>query len=180
MSVIDAVTERLVLRPLIASDKDEIIRIARKIGTEDFAASMPEYCGVISVRPTTSARIERIKKEEANFDFSILDQAIDNADYLNIDQMGDLEKSSDEVEEFNFAVAESIIVDIRHPEEQELKPLDVSANEYLHIPFYALHKRAAEFDRNKKYLLYCDKGVMSKLHASHLLEDGFNIGVYRP
>ncbi|WP_415243560.1 hypothetical protein [Zhongshania sp.] len=29
--------------------------------------------------------------------------------------------------------------------------------------------------------MYCEKGVMSRLHASHLLEQGFtNVKVYRP
>ncbi|MEQ9210282.1 MAG: hypothetical protein RLN96_10655, partial [Pseudomonadales bacterium] len=33
----------------------------------------------------------------------------------------------------------------------------------------------------KRYLLYCDKGVMSRLHAELLLEAGYsNVGVYRP
>jgi thiamine biosynthesis protein ThiI len=38
-----------------------------------------------------------------------------------------------------------------------------------------------QLDPRKTYLLYCDKGVMSKLHAAHLVEQGFsNIKVYRP
>ena len=73
LSVIDEVSETLVLRPLIASDKEDIINVARKIGTEDFAANMPEYCGVISVNPKTRAKLERVKAEEARFDFSILE-----------------------------------------------------------------------------------------------------------
>ena len=55
LSVIDEVTSRLVLRPLIATDKEDIVRLAAQIGTEEFAASMPEYCGVISVNPTRPA-----------------------------------------------------------------------------------------------------------------------------
>ena len=33
----------------------------------------------------------------------------------------------------------------------------------------------------RQYLLYCDKGVMSRLHAHHLLSEGHaNVRVYRP
>src|SRR5690606_29509481 len=53
LGVIDRATEMLVLRPLITTAKGEIIQLAREIGTEEFAARMPEYCGVISVKPTT-------------------------------------------------------------------------------------------------------------------------------
>ncbi|MEE2652362.1 MAG: tRNA uracil 4-sulfurtransferase ThiI, partial [Pseudomonadota bacterium] len=59
LSVIDQVTDTLVLRPLITTDKLDIINTASRIGTEQFAANMPEYCGVISVKPTTRARPER-------------------------------------------------------------------------------------------------------------------------
>ncbi len=48
LSVIDRVTDTLVLRPLIVSHKQDIIDTATKIGTAEFAKHMPEYCGVIS------------------------------------------------------------------------------------------------------------------------------------
>jgi thiamine biosynthesis protein ThiI len=47
--------------------------------------------------------------------------------------------------------------------------------------FYELHRRFIDLDQTRIYLLYCEKGVMSRLHASHLLEQGFtNVKVYRP
>ena len=64
LAVIDQVTQRLVLRPLIATDKEDIVRMAADIGTREFAANMPEYCGVISVNPTTRARLDRVEAQE--------------------------------------------------------------------------------------------------------------------
>ena len=69
LSVIDRVTETLILRPLIHIDKAEIIETSRVIGTHDFAAAMPEYCGVISKKPTTRAVMADIEENEAKFDF---------------------------------------------------------------------------------------------------------------
>jgi len=44
-----------------------------------------------------------------------------------------------------------------------------------------LNNRFKELDENRQYLLYCDKGVMSRLHAHHLLSEGHqNVRVYRP
>ena len=37
--------------------------IVTKIGTEYFSKHVPEYCGVISVRPTTRATLSRIEAE---------------------------------------------------------------------------------------------------------------------
>ena len=42
LRLIDAVSERPILRPLIASDKQTIIDEARRIGTAAFAEGLPE------------------------------------------------------------------------------------------------------------------------------------------
>ncbi|ARN73576.1 tRNA uracil 4-sulfurtransferase ThiI [Oceanicoccus sagamiensis] len=181
LTVIDSATDMLVLRPLIASDKEDIIRISRQIGTEEFAAAMPEYCGVISVKPTTRAKPLKIEHEEGKFDFSVLDKALEDAAYINIDAIADEELSVQDVEVLNVPIQDGVIIDVRHPSEEERKPLKISNVDIQKIPFYDLHTRFAELDKSKSYLLYCDKGVMSKLHASHLVEQGYtNVKVYRP
>ena len=49
------------------------------------------------------------------------------------------------------------------------------------IPFYNLEKAFPELPQEREYLLYCDKGVMSQMHAQHLHELGFeNVKVFRP
>ncbi len=180
LAVIDSATEALVLRPLISSDKEDIIRVAAEIGAEEFAASMPEYCGVISVNPTTRARPEKVAAEELHFDFGILDRAVESARVQSIWQLADEEFDCTDVEVLAVPLAESVIIDIRHPTEEELKPLQVQA-EVRKIPFYELHGRMADLDTEKTYMLYCDRGVISKLHAGHLIESGYaNVKVYRP
>ncbi len=180
LSVIDSVTDRLVLRPLIAADKEDIIRTAGQIGTEDFAANMPEYCGVISVNPTTRARPERIAEEEARFDMGILDRAIANAKQTRIDRLAEEELERVDVEVLSVPLAESTIIDIRHPTEEELAPLQVHVP-VLKIPFYELHSKAAALPAGQTYMLYCGKGVMSRLHASHLADSSqITVKVYAP
>lgn len=180
LSVIDRVTDRLVLRPLIATDKEEIVRMAARIGTEQFAAAMPEYCGVISVNPTTRARLDRVEAQERKFDMSVLDRAVENRRQTRIDRLADEEPADTQVEVLPVPLANSTIVDIRHPEEEELAPLRVHVP-VLKIPFYQLHSRAAELPRGNTYMLYCGKGVMSRLHASYLSESGeLDVKVYAP
>lgn len=181
LSVIDRATEKLVLRPLITTSKTDIIRMSREIGTEQFAATMPEYCGVISVNPTTRAKPERIAQQEANFDFAVLEKAIDDACWYNIDELATPAEGAAEIEIMSVPVVGSVVIDVRHPGEQERKPLVMRGFDVLTIPFYELHKKFSELDKARQYFLYCDKGVMSRLHASHLVEEGYrNVGVYRP
>jgi thiamine biosynthesis protein ThiI len=181
LSVIDSATDMLVLRPLIASHKQDIIDTANRIGTAEFAKHMPEYCGVISVNPTTKAKIGRIEHEEEQFDMAILERALERARLVPIDRVIDELGQDVAVEEVREALPGQIVLDIRHPDAQEDEPLDLPGIEVQALPFYAVNNRFKELDANRQYLLYCDKGVMSRLHAHHLLSEGHaNVRVYRP
>lgn len=181
LSVIDAVTDMLVLRPLVTMDKTDIIDIARRIGTEKFAESMPEYCGVISVKPTTKARIDRIEAEESNFEFSVLEDAITKARAVRIDEIVSDIENNHAVEITEYPGAGEQVIDIRHPDEEEKNPLQLADHAVIHIPFYRLHAQFQQLDPQQSWLLYCEKGVMSQLHAQYLREEGFrNVKVYRP
>lgn len=181
LRVIDEVSDTLVLRPLITTHKNEIIRTAEKIGSAPFAAHMPEYCGVISVKPTTRARLERIQAEEDRFDFAVLEQAIANAVVESIDALTLSHGQTADVEILAAPVPGSEIIDIRSPQQAEHRPLRTGTVAVRPIPFYELQQRATELEPTQTYLLYCDQGVMSRLHASHLIEQGYgNVKVYRP
>lgn len=181
LAVIDSVTDTLVLRPLIAMDKGEIIDVARRIGTEEFAAAMPEYCGVISRKPTTRAQEERVAHEESNFDFSVLDAAINERRTVHIDKVvEDLDQEVQVAVQHEVPSAQ-VVIDVRHPDEEELRPLQLEGVEVLKIPFYRLSTEFAGLDKSRTYLLYCEKGVMSQLHAANLMDAGHhNLGVFRP
>ncbi len=180
LNVIEQASNTLVLRPLIAMDKQEIIAKAKAIGTEEYAANMPEYCGVISQKPSTKVKLEKMLKAEESFDFSVLDSAFENKKLVSIDKVLDGLDTDTEVELTSTPRLEDIVIDIRHPEEQETHPLKLTNNQVLKIPFYSINSRFSELDMNQQYLLYCDKGVMSKVQAHHLKLQGYdNVKVLR-
>ena len=181
LAVIDSATEKLVLRPLLASHKQDIIDQANEIGTAEFAKHMPEYCGVISVNPTTCAKRHRVDHEEKQFDMAVLERALERARLVSIDHVIDELGQDIQIEEVSQALAGQVVIDIRHPDAQEDQPLELDGIEVKALPFYALNSRFKELDPTRQYLLYCDKGVMSRLHAHHLLSEGHaNVRVYRP
>ncbi|ELQ2337318.1 tRNA 4-thiouridine(8) synthase ThiI [Vibrio vulnificus] len=179
---IDVVTDRLILRPLINWDKDEIIKVARDIGTEDFAKTMPEYCGVISKKPTVKAVKEKLEAEEASFNFDILEQVVRNARQMDIrDIAKESAQAAPEVEQVQAIEEHAVVLDIRSPDEEDDSPLEIDGVEVKHIPFYKLSTQFGDLDQSKTYLLYCARGVMSRLQALYLQEQGFkNVKVYRP
>lgn len=181
LAVIDKATDKLVLRPLITEHKQDIIRTAVEIGTAEFAENMPEYCGVISVSPKTKAKLGRVVHEETQLDPNILQRAIERASMVTMDKVLNELGKDIQVEHLSQALPGQIVVDIRHPDQAEEQPLVLDGIEQLTVPFYAINSRFKEFDPNRQYLLYCDQGMMSKLHAHHLLHEGYaNVRVYRP
>ncbi|MFC1131967.1 tRNA uracil 4-sulfurtransferase ThiI [Pasteurella multocida] len=179
LRLIDEASERLVLRPLITHDKEQIIAMAKEIGTDDIAKSMPEFCGVISKNPTVKAIKAKIEQEESHFDFAVLESAVQNAQYLDIRQIAEqTEKEVVAVDTVAVLSAQDVILDIRSPEETDEKPLNMENVQLM--PFYKLSSQFANLDQSKNYLLYCERGVMSKLQALYLKEQGFsNVKVFR-
>ncbi|MBI6527726.1 tRNA 4-thiouridine(8) synthase ThiI [Proteus vulgaris] len=181
LRLIDNATDTLILRPLITHDKENIINIARQIGTEDFARTMPEFCGVISKSPTVKAVKAKIEAEEEKFDFSILDSVVENAKNMDIRRIAEeTVQQVTEVEMVSEFGANDVILDIRSPEEQETSPLKMDGIDVKELPFYKLSTQFGDLDKAKTYLLYCDRGMMSRLQALYLREQGFeNVKVYR-
>ncbi|CAB0151571.1 tRNA sulfurtransferase [Pseudidiomarina piscicola] len=184
LSVIDEAIDGLVLRPLITMDKQEIINIAEHIGTADIARSMPEYCGVISIKPTVKAQRDAVAEAEAKLDPELLQKVVRAA---NVEDVRHIGEATDElvqpVSTVDSVQAGEVIIDIRSLDEQEARPLGQLPEgiEVTSIPFFKLATAFAELDKKQHYLLYCEKGVMSKLQALYLQEQGYNnVGVYQP
>lgn len=182
LRMIDNATDTLVLRPLISHDKETIINLARQIGTEDFARTMPEFCGVISKNPTVKAVKEKIEAEEEKFDFAILDDVVLNAQNMDIRVIAQQsEQQVIEVEMVSELSATDVVLDIRSPDEQEAHPLKIEGTEVRTLPFYKLSTQFGDLPAETTWLLYCDRGVMSRLQALYLAEQGYtNVKVYRP
>ena len=84
----DVACQMPVLRPLIGMDKEEIIRIARKIDT--FETSILPYedcCTVFTPKhPRTRPKLAMVEEAEAAFDFApMLEEAVEGAERLRID-----------------------------------------------------------------------------------------------
>ena len=181
LAVIDRVTTKLIIRPLITTDKQEIVDKTKALGCFDLVASIPEYCGVISDRPTTRAKLEKVEEQELNLDMDILDRALEQHHTVRIDDIVKNLAAKAEIDILSKVSDKQKIVDIRAPHEREKKPLNMPGCEIIITPFYELETAVQHWNEEFEYLLYCEKGVMSQLHAQNLQEKGvLNIKVFRP
>ena len=178
LALIDQVTNKLILRPLATMNKPEIINIANDIGTKRFAENMPEYCGVISKNPITHGSYKRMEREAKRFDYTVLDKAVEDAQKIYVDEIVDDVANSAAIEVISdLSTGEYVVIDIRA--EEECIETD---GESIKIPFHKLKTEFIKLPQDKEYLLYCEKGIMSQLHAQYLQdsEDRQNVRVYRP
>ncbi len=89
LSVTDATTPALTLRPLIGMDKEEIIRISRRIGT--FETSIEPYedcCTVFTPRhPKTKPDLRQVEEEEKKLDIdALVGAAMENIEIIGGEQ----------------------------------------------------------------------------------------------
>jgi len=178
LALIDQVTNKLILRPLSTMNKQEIINIANDIGTRHFAENMPEYCGVISQNPIIHGSFKRMEKEAKRFDYEVLDKAVQEAQHIYVDEIVDDVSNLAPIEVVNDLDSEDfVVIDIRAEE-----ACVQTSCECIKIPFHQLKTEFEKLPQDKEYLLYCEKGIMSQLHAQYLRDakGSKNIRVYRP
>ena len=178
LALIDQVTNKLILRPLATMNKPEIIGIANEIGTRKFAENMPEYCGVISKNPIIHGSYKRMEEVSKKFNYEVLDTAVKNATKIFVDQIADDVNEIGKIEVVTDLTNGSyVVIDIRQEDDIINVPCQT-----LKIPFFKLKNEFKKLPQDKEYLFYCDKGIMSQLHAQYLrdAENFTNIKVYRP
>jgi len=178
LALIDQVTNKLILRPLATMNKPDIINMANDIGTRRFAENMPEYCGVISKNPITHGSFKRMEREAKRFNYEILDKAVEDAQTLYVDEIIDDVTNTAPIEVISDLNSDDyVVIDIR----AEDGCIETSC-ESIKIPFHQLKTEFKKLPKDKKYLLYCEKGIMSQLHAQYLRDakECENVRVYRP
>ncbi len=179
LAIIDKASNMLVLRPLGMMDKPDIMAMADKIGTRHYAESMPEYCGVISKNPVINGSFKRVEKEAARFDYAVLDQAVTDSLSIPVHTIINDVNAKAAVEVVSV-LGDEVVIDIRQPEEVARSKVDLGEG-CLQIPFFNLKQKFKGLNQDQSFLLYCEKGVMSQLHAQLLADEGFkNVKVYRP
>lgn len=176
LKVIEKVIDVPLLRPLIAYDKDEIIAIARQIGTAELSAQVQEFCGVMGKKPTIAAIEETLLAEEAKLDItSLVTQALDTAEIENLRDIAKqdlIDVTATQLTYITTLDSNDIVIDVRDNPTFEASKI-VWSVPVINIPFYDLAEKFAELDQTKRYALYCTKGLLSRLQAINLIEAGY-------
>ena len=82
---IDDAIDIPILRPLIGLDKEDVVSIAKKIGTYDISILPSAECNAVPKKPATRAKLERILKEENKINIDkLVKKAVERSQILFI------------------------------------------------------------------------------------------------
>jgi len=158
-----------VLRPLIGMDKEEIVQLAKRIGTYDLSAHMPEYCAIFSRRPKKWATREEVEE----IDLAVGDVAREVASAAKVlrkrelaDYISTLSPPADlEVEE---PPPDAVVVDLR--DEESYKRWHYPGAVRADVEDVA--KLVDKLGRDKTFVFYCYSGGLSIDVAEALRKQG--------
>lgn len=93
LNVINDVTNMPVIRPLVTTDKEEIINISRRIDTYDISIRPYEDCCTIFApkNPKTKPNLKKCEEFESKFDYQkMIDDALNNIEVVYVKKEDDL------------------------------------------------------------------------------------------
>lgn len=174
LSAIDGATRLPVFRPLIGFDKMDIIELTRRIGTAEISSKVKEYCAIAPGNPATRANPRETEEQEAQIDLTVLDKALEGTRILKLRtlQMADL------VVGYLFTETvpdDAVVVDLR--EENDWDEWHYPGS--VHQPSWELSANPRALAKDRKYVLYCDRGVQSAQIAEKMQREGYEAYAYR-
>lgn len=87
LKVVEKIAEIPVLRPLIGTPKNEIIELAKKIGTYDLSIRPHDDCCQVFLpaHPATKAKLEEVEREEGKMEVDVLlREAVDKSEVIRL------------------------------------------------------------------------------------------------
>lgn len=169
LNVIAAASPSAVLRPLLGFDKSEIIALARRIGTFELSAKVPEYCALQGRSPATTSTVDELEEAERDLDLEAFTTSL--LDSPSID-LRTFEAASQRRE--NGPLATTAI-----PEGAEVIDLrSKSAFSSWHYPgalrldFGAALAACPHFDQKRVYVVCCEVEFKSAHLAERLRAGG--------
>ncbi|MEM1598689.1 MAG: tRNA uracil 4-sulfurtransferase ThiI [Pyrobaculum sp.] len=158
-----------VLRPLIGLDKDEIVAIARRIGTYDASVKVPEYCAIFSRRPKKWATREEVEEIDLAIGDAVKEVA-NNVKVVRKTELGDYINSLKPPEdlEVDEPPPGSVVVDLRDSESYARWHLPGA----LRADLEEIQDLVDKLGRDKTYVFYCYSGGLSLDVAESLRKIG--------
>jgi thiamine biosynthesis protein ThiI len=169
LAVISRAAERPILRPLVGSNKEEILALARSIGSYDLSKVVGEYCAMVPRHPATAAKLEDVLAEEARLDPGLLHACVAERRVYDLRGLGAEDLALPGLDLGRIPEG-AVAIDLRSRAEYDAW----HAPGALHLEFAQALRAWPSFDRSQHYVLYCEIGLKSAHLAEQMREQGFD------
>jgi len=163
LAVISDATRVPILRPLVGMNKEEIIAIARDIGTYELSSQVDEYCAMVPRKPATHAALPIVQAEEQKLDAALLERALAEKSLLDLRAL-DLDRIDNPELEASGIPADATLIDLRSKAAYQGWHYPGA----LYLDFASALRAYPSFDAAARYVLYCEFGLKSA-HLAELL-----------
>ena len=168
LATIGAATGLPILRPLVGTNKEEIVALAHRIGTGAISATVAEYCALVPRRPATAAELAAVAAEEAKLDATLLARAVAAREVVDV---RDADPDACALPELAVEAVPpgALVLDLRSPGEFAAWSLPGSVRLDFARALEAMHA----FSREQRYVVVCAFGLAS----AHLAEQMRKLGL---
>lgn len=179
---LDSFSDKLILRPVIAMPKMDIIKIAYEIWTFNLAYKWKEFCALATKWVETAVKKEDLLDEINKLDLlPLIEKAIEKRQIIKLDEITDVWAFVDEFmkdSSISCSLPNShenknleVIIDLREKEDFKLFNIPWSIN----IPYEIAFTDYVNWDKTKRYFLVCEEGRLGKILAKKMKEEGFEV-----
>ncbi len=172
LAAITARTETPILRPLVGHNKQEIVELARQIGTADASAGVEEFCALEGGPPATRASAADLDRGEERLGLERVRELARHHRVVPRDAFGDALADSPEIDHVPDHAA---VVDLRT--EAEYRQWSWPAA--IHLEFDKALEFAGRLPRDRAYLCYCEVGLKSAYLAEMMRRLGHEAYSFR-
>ncbi|MEM2004975.1 MAG: THUMP domain-containing protein [Zestosphaera sp.] len=155
-----------ILRPLISFDKDEIVKLARTIGTYELSSKVGEPCAIAPSRVRTRVSVGELRNEVGKISGELIDKVSESVKVVDVINSVPEEALPDSLVVIDYIPEDAVVVDLR------------DKDEYVewHYPG-ALHYEDIDINtlKERTLVLYCWRGNVSYIEASRLRAKGFKV-----
>lgn len=156
-----------ILRPLLSSNKNEIMSKCYEIGTYELSAKIKEFCQITKAKPVTATTPKFLNHEFLQIDSELLHSCFKAYNKISLKKL-DLSIQAEDYLIIDHIPKDSVILDCRTHEEYQKR----SYPKIPHMEPYVFEKLST-FSKNQSYILFCQHTTQSLLLAEKMQKNGY-------
>lgn len=167
LAVTAAATRLPIIRPLVTEAKEDIVALARHIGTYGASEKVPEYCALAGKHPQSHANPRRVALSERGLDDALLRDSVESRACFDIREL-DLDLIATAGREIDHVPVGAKVIDLRSS--HAFRSWCYPGAE--HMDYGQAVREPTAFRTDNAYLFYCEVGLKSAQLAESLSRRG--------